>query len=520
MQDAVSPSAATGEAAQKTLTTIVRLLILGRYFFLFIALTFLLWKITEISLTGVGWSPNVFVELALVSALAPFMVWVISRAGQRLAMEASRSQADLLSAMEVIEHENAERKRAEAALQTAKAAEAEANRAKSEFLANMSHEIRSPMYGITGMTELALKTELTPRQSKYLKAVQISADSLMSVINSILDFSKIEARRLELNSTEFSLFQTLEEMFQPLIVRANEKGLELVYQVAQEAPEAFVGDQDRLGQVLHNLVGNAIKFTKEGRIDVRMEVASQEEEQTLLHFLVSDTGIGIPEEKQKMIFSAFTQVDGSMTRRYEGTGLGLAITSQLVELMGGRVWVESALGAGSTFHFTIAGGRGQPPRPAEEGPEGTAPEEVETQAALPPATQPLRILVAEDNPVSQTVTEHLLEAAGHSVRVVGDGAQALEAIQSEAFSLALMDLEMPGMDGLEVTRRVRASEQGTGRHLPIVALTAFAMPGDRDRCLTAGMDEYLSKPLEGKALSVAIDELHADRNRPPTGDQA
>ncbi len=377
-----------------------------------------------------------------------------------------------------------------------------------EVLDDMSHEIRSPMYGITGMTELALKTELTPKQSKYLKAVQTSAESLMSIINGILDFSKIEARKMELNATAFSPSKALEDTLQPLIVRAEEKGLSLVSNVTEEVPEAIVGDPDRLGQIIHNLVGNAVKFTKQGSIEVSVELVSQDEEQTLLHFQIRDTGIGIPEEKQKMIFTAFTQVDGSMTRRYEGTGLGLAIASQLVELMGGRVWIESVVGVGSTFHFTIAGRPSRPLAPPEGTQGALDPQQVENDADLSLTTRPLRILVAEDNPVSQTVTAHLLETCGHSVRVVGDGAQALAAIQTGDFSLVLMDLEMPDMDGLEVTRRVRAAEQETDRHLPILALTAFAMTGDRDRCLAVGMDDYLSKPLEGKALSAAIDDLH------------
>ena len=376
-----------------------------------------------------------------------------------------------------------------------------ASRAKSEFLANMSHEIRTPMNGILGMATLALEAESPREQRECIEQVRCSAEHLLAILNEILDLSKVEAGRLELECIPFSLSRCLTETITTLALAARQKGLELVCQPAPGLPEALLGDPFRLRQVLLNLIGNAVKFTAAGRVSVRIQPVELCGERIHLQFSVSDTGIGIPPDRQQYVFEPFCQADGSTTRRYGGSGLGLSISAKLVSLMGGRIWVDSAPGQGSTFHFTACF---QPAPESEEPLPLPAPEDVELGRFLPP----LRILLVEDNPVNQKLAARMLEKRGHQVTVAGNGREAVTLTQAGAFDLVLMDIHMPEMDGLEASAAIRALERATGEHVAIVAMTALAMAGDREKCLQAGMDGYLAKPIRPAELFAAL-QKHA-----------
>ncbi|MCP4700681.1 MAG: response regulator [Gammaproteobacteria bacterium] len=366
-----------------------------------------------------------------------------------------------------------------------------ANRAKSEFLAKMSHEIRTPMNGIIGMTELLQGTQLTEKQGRFAGTIQASTESLLAIVNEILDLSKIEAGRLKLENVEFPLRETIEETVKLFAGRARGKGLKLFYVISSQLPDNVQGDPLRLRQILNNFISNAVKFTEQGEISVHASMPKQKEDRVVTLFEIRDSGIGIAPEVYTKIFESFSQADGSTTRKYGGTGLGLTIAKQLIELMDGAIDVESQPGQGSTFRFTVRFGKALcVPVPRRQAPD----------VAAPAIKSDLRVLLAEDSKINQTVALEMLSTIGVCADVVENGSQVLEALAGKSYDVIFMDCQMPEMDGFQATHEVRRQEKGQKKHIPIIALTANAMPGDRKLCLEAGMDDFLSKPFKREQL--------------------
>jgi CheY-like chemotaxis protein/nitrogen-specific signal transduction histidine kinase len=401
------------------------------------------------------------------------------------------TERELVRAKEAAE---AAREAAEAARVAAEAA----SRAKSQFLANMNHELRTPLNGIMGMTELALHGELTAEQREYLTTVKESADHLLALVNDILEYARIDSDALVLDVRPFELRAALAPLARATQQKATARGLGFACRVAEDVPDRLVGDAGRLVQLAANLLDNAIKFTPRGRVEVEVTAPSRTADGLALEIAVRDTGIGIAADQLEAIFTPFTQVDGSSTRRYGGTGLGLAICARVAHMMNGRIQVESEPGRGSTFRATLRLGV------------------VVEGAAREPLAPGLAILLVEDNAVNQQLTVEILERRGHSVQVAENGQQAIDILSHERrrFDVVLMDIQMPIMDGLEAAAAIRARERETGGRIPIIAVTAHTRTFERERCLEAGMDAYVPKPLQANSLLQALAELGMDRSAP------
>jgi signal transduction histidine kinase/ActR/RegA family two-component response regulator len=397
-----------------------------------------------------------------------------------------------------------ERVAAEAELRMMKeSAEAE-NRAKSAFLANISHEIRTPLSGVLMAANLAAAENQSPSQKEYLDIIIDSGKSLQLLLNDVLDLSKIEAGKMELHWTDFSIRECLTDCIRLLGNNARQKGLDVALTIGNGVPGLLSGDGLRLRQIILNLVGNAIKFTDRGSVTVSAQCASGSKDCLAVEFSVADTGIGIPVEKHSLVFQEFEQAENATSRLFGGTGLGLAISSKLVRLMGGTIWLESAVGHGSDFRFRVNF------EPAAGSKEGGRDDAVAGGSEIA-----LHILIAEDNHVNRRLAVRQLEKCGHAVMAVSDGSKALEISAEHVFDVILMDVHMPEMDGMEATRRIRERERTTGMHVPIVALTAGAMTQDRDACLEAGMDAYLSKPINPAELLSAVASVLKFSRRAP-----
>ena len=626
-----------------TLTGLICFFLIGYVAFIVIQLTDILFPLEL--LVGAVFMGGAFFVFIVIN-LSKYTIDKLRDVNDNLEQIVSRRTADLLRTNQDLHAEIMEREQAEANLQEAKAAAEAANRAKSEFLANMSHEIRTPMNAIIGFTEIILKNGGQVTQHKdYLRLVQNSANRLMEIINDILDFSKIEAQKVDLETIPFDLEGMVQNSMKMLAVKAHEKGLELVFAIDREVPRQVMGDPGRLRQILVNLVGNAIKFTAQGEVVVRVALVPDGEVaaapgQVMLHCTVRDTGIGIPAEQCRTIFDSFTQGDGSVTRKYGGTGLGLTISVRLARMMGGDIWVESEPGQGSTFHLTVcldrveargkphldlaasrveverltvlivddndsnrqvlstmispyvakvalapggevalamirqtpfdlllidaqmpvmdgftlverlkanpatasvpiimltsSGLSGEAGRSKQLGVDGylmkpvsgselisamravmrgavtgEADRPLVTKHLLKERAAQLRILLAEDEPINQVLAKAILEERGFQVTMVENGRQVLEVLAREGIDVILMDVQMPILDGLETTRAIRLREQESGRHMPIIAMTAHAMTGDREKCLDAGMDGYVTKPVDPNRLFAELEQVAA-----------